>query len=317
MKRSYKHLLSVVFTGVMLAIVYRKVDFSTLRETFAQADATSLLIFFSLFIPQTFVAAWRWKALVARYAAKGLTWRESYMQVLGSYSANLMIPGKVGEMVRGMWLKLDGRPVLPFYLVFLEKVFDLLAVLVLLFVSLAWIWPAGDTDRQRFMLACLAGLAVFWLVFPLVMARSKWLWRQAGRVVAKGAGMAGREVNLAALTPEQPYMLPVGLLSVALWSIQMYQFYWMFRIFGSQTTLADAYAGGSMGLLAGIIPLSLGGIGFRDAALMWYFGPFFPAETVLSVGILSAVRVVLPALVGVPMFLSQMHGRVAYATKAE
>ena len=59
-----------------------------------------------------------------------------------------------------------------------------------------------------------------------------------------------------------------------------------------------------LALLVGMLPLTFAGIGTRDAALIYFYAPFFPAVIGAALGLLCTLRTLVPALAGLP-FLSR------------
>ncbi len=55
------------------------------------------------------------------------------------------------------------------------------------------------------------------------------------------------------------------------------------------------------------MPVSLFGIGTRDAAMIYLFGPYHPASTIAGVGFYVTLRYAVPALAGLP-FLNRYLG---------
>ncbi|HLE25359.1 MAG TPA: hypothetical protein VI935_06875, partial [Thermodesulfobacteriota bacterium] len=56
-----------------------------------------------------------------------------------------------------------------------------------------------------------------------------------------------------------------------------------------------------LAILAGLLPLTLAGIGTRDAALIALYQPFFNAPTGAALGLLCTSRYLLPAICGLPL----------------
>jgi uncharacterized membrane protein YbhN (UPF0104 family) len=55
-----------------------------------------------------------------------------------------------------------------------------------------------------------------------------------------------------------------------------------------------------------LLPLTLAGIGTRDAALILFYRPYLNAPTAAALGILCTMRYVLPALGGLPFLSSYL-----------
>jgi uncharacterized membrane protein YbhN (UPF0104 family) len=60
-----------------------------------------------------------------------------------------------------------------------------------------------------------------------------------------------------------------------------------------------------LSIFVGLIPISFGGIGTRDAALIYLFSPYESSSTMAGIGILCSFRYFVPALFGLP-FLDRL-----------
>jgi uncharacterized membrane protein YbhN (UPF0104 family) len=77
----------------------------------------------------------------------------------------------------------------------------------------------------------------------------------------------------------------------------------MFRVFGASLPVFMIFSGSSLAILAGAVIISIGGVGPRDASLIWFYSGFVSREILVSVGIISIFRIIVPALIGLPFFL--------------
>lgn len=312
MPKWLKLALTVGFTLAVLAALYSLVDLAAVGEMLASADPFWLAAYLALLVPQLLIAGVRWRRIASGFGSVELSYSRALCQTLGGYSANLVVPGKMGEMVKGLWLRVEGRKLLPFFLVVLEKALDLLATLAILTVALIWILPAPQYQPQSLVLWLVLPLLGCWLAGMCVLRASLipggWPVRLANRLIFKGDATRLGEVWLRTWANRSALAQVCGL-SVALWAVQVFQFWCMFKVFGAHLPLDELYAGAPLALLAGILPLTTAGVGSRDAALLWWFGPALGLETALSVGILSIARVVLPGALGLPCFWSEMRRR--------
>ena len=65
------------------------------------------------------------------------------------------------------------------------------------------------------------------------------------------------------------------------------------------------FNGGFLALIAGALPVSIAGLGPRDAVIISFFKGIAPYEALAGVGIASLFRIIIPALIGLPFFLIQ------------
>lgn len=306
MTKHWKLLLSLAFTVAILAALYAMVDVQTLLETLRTANPGWLAVYLALFVPQLLLAGLRWKSLVYHFGGVELSFGRAFCQCLGAYAANLVVPSKMGEFVKGVWLNTGDRTFLPFFLVGLEKLFDMAATLGILTLALVVVLPAPVYQPLAVLVPILVALLAGWTVAFFLLKRARWPLKLINKLFIKGEEEALRE-KWVAMTGQKGSILKVGALSVALWVVQLVQFGCMFQVFGVSVPGAELFVGAPLALFAGALPLTAGGVGLRDAALLWYFGTGLSMEVVLSVGILSHLRIFLIGLVGLPFFFVQMR----------
>jgi hypothetical protein len=293
-----KLILSLVISGLFLFLIYRKIDFTALAETLRSADRKFFWIYISLFIPQIVVAAYRWRFILARINHYPVSFYRAFQMVVGSYSANLVIPAKMGEVVRVFWVDKSRSRYKPIVVILYEKVMDILAVYVLAYAALFFLireFPlygllsSWASLFNIFVILAIAGLLIVW-------------FRQGFRPESRFSGRIASFIVFIAQNSK--VLFHVAWVSVALWTIQLLQFYFMFRVFDIQLSIPMAFAGGGLGVLAGAMIISIGGVGPRDAAILWFYAGTVSKETLVSVGIISVFRIIVPALIGMPFFIN-------------
>ncbi|MEE9195587.1 MAG: UPF0104 family protein, partial [Alphaproteobacteria bacterium] len=97
--------------------------------------------------------------------------------------------------------------------------------------------------------------------------------------------------------------------SVVIWFLHLLQIWIFILALGAWTPFLANLALAPLAILAGLLPLTLAGIGTRDAMLILFYAPYMAAPSGAALGILCTLRYVLPALAGLP-FLGQYLGAV-------
>lgn len=301
-------MISIVLSVVILVIIYDKVDFASFGDVFSEIRMVPFIIFLLLFIPQLWLATKRWNIMTREIGKVKLKFFDSFKQVVGSYSANMIIPGKMGEIVRIPWMKKYNVQTPVLILVFLEKAFDVLSVLVILFIaSLIYLFTGTE---HRFLLQIVVVLlaALFVLLFVFYFRRKK----ISGFIDRRFAGyLSGKSDSFiyfrikAALKYVDIRIAWYFTISIVLWVVQIFEFYFIFLMFSIYPSGLDLYVGISLALLAGALPVSIAGLGVRDAVIIKFFGRYAVIETLAGVGIFSLFRIIVPALIGLPFFMMQ------------
>ena len=213
----------------------------------------------------------------------GLRWRalvqplcrisvvESLRQVLAASALNLIIPSKLGDLTKATMLPIDGGAA--------QAQAGALAVYekaadlaVLLALLVCGVWWPG-----RILLPTA-------LVTLLVVSRFTGLWRRV-------AGL--------------------GVRTLILWMLHLGQIHLFLLAAGVPTTIVETLSRVPWAIFAGLVPVAWCGIGTRDSALVWLYADIAPAPVMAAVGLLTALRYLVPGAVGIPLLLGAWSGREA------
>jgi uncharacterized protein (TIRG00374 family) len=217
-------------------------------------------------VPAVIISTAGWFLRGARYRSilgkldvrAGLTF--STACVLISQTANLIIPARLGDLVRIFILKhenLSGYST-GISSIVIERFFDILTVAILGLLALpfvlgvpSWVYPVIVLP-----LALCGGFAL------LLLALGK--LRSENRILAIAFSMMD-EVRRASLTPGS--MVGISCLSLVIWATDIATTLSMARMFGAEAGLAVIILAVVVGNLFKAVPVTPGGIGTYEAAV--------------------------------------------------
>jgi hypothetical protein len=295
-----KKVISITVSAALCFVVYYSIDVDNISALAARTEPKYIGLFFLLMVPQLLLASLRWWWLAKSIAQVDISASTAFGHVLGSYSANLIIPGKLGEFFRSFWLNTDDRP-LGVFLVFFEKILDVTAILIILEVALLIEHPMSLELLISSKGLALAGTSLILIILLIITYQKQRLEKLVSFVLSKKLPMLNLQ-SLRNMKIDLPKGISFLISSLILWLVQIFQFVVMFTMLGVSIPIDSVYAGSSLALLAGALPLTIGGIGSRDAALMWYFSPSIEPEVILGIAMLSLLRVIIPGVIGIPFF---------------
>ena len=99
--------------------------------------------------------------------------------------------------------------------------------------------------------------------------------------------------------------------SLVLWSLHLLQIDCFLKAAGVFVPWATAAARVPAAIFAGLLPISFCGIGTRDSALVWLFSDVAAAPAMAAVGVLTALRYLVPGAAGIPFVSLLRSGRRA------
>lgn len=316
-----KKLLSLAISLGLLALIYWKIDFHRLGPIFMHSDPLWMAASLGMVIPLTMLTAWRFQQLAPPEARLGFG--ESNRLILSASVLNLILPSKMGDIAKALFLPL--RRSLALSLVVFEKACDMLSLLVWCVFGLVWVKLTGGPA-----LAAFRSETVFWLC-ALVVGGSLALGllllgseKFAGFFFGLAAKFApgkikGKITKLADSWQEmhgyfwasKGRLALVSGTSVFIWLMHLLQIWLFILALGAWCPFVANLALSSLAILAGLLPLTFAGVGTRDAALVLLYGHYFSQPsgdpemakaTGAALGLLCTARYVLPAIGGIPFF---------------
>lgn len=293
----------------LLAVIYWRLDWAEFARVAATARWSWLAGALLLVVPTTLATAWRFTLLVPVGAVR-LT--ESLKLTLAASVLNLALPSKMGDLAKAWFVARRGHMAggAALGVVLFEKAADLLALVALCLVGLA-----------------AAGRPVpLWVIAPVAAALP------AGVAMLVSSRLAGAASRLAPgrlretieawrsvqqkLAGERAAAFSIAALSLGAWLLHLAQI-WMFaRALNAAPPFLTTLALAALALLAGLVPVTLAGIGTRDAALIYLFRDYLTREGGAALGLLCTLRYLMPALAGLP-FLGEMAAPAQWASLRE
>ena len=266
-KWSWYHALGVL----LFAFLIVQFDLELIIDTIGAAQAGFVAVAFAFNFTLIGFRTLRWQRLLA---ANGIDYgfARSYLSYMVGILFGLFTPGRLGELFRAYDVHKECRvplgQVLPS--VIADRLFDLIAVLLVGILAAAAFIPAADVA------VVLAALAVV-LLLPLAALRHP---RTASRIECffqgRAGGSGGKAFALAAEMVRRlaeidgPVMAHSAFYTALALGTYFGQCYLLALAVGLDVGFFQIAGAVALGILATLIPVSVGGIGTRDAAIIAY-----------------------------------------------
>lgn len=301
-----KRVLSLAVSLSILALIYSRIDVAGLIDVFRTCDRRWMAIGLGMVVPITAATAWRLQQLMPRAYRKALGFGEANRLILAASVLNMVLPSKMGDIAKAYFMKdrghLDGP--LALSLVVFEKTCDLLSLLLWCAFGLA-VYPARDPLFGAMTAAVVAGLGLGLLLLG---------WPGFARGAFRGAqglapGKLRRKIARLELSWQQMHdyfwsdrrqLVKIALTSIFIWFLHLLQIWFFILALKAWAPFWVNLALSPLAILAGLLPLTFAGVGTRDAALIWFYRPYFDAPVAAALGLLCTSRYLMPALGGLP-----------------
>lgn len=293
----FKRILPVLVSAVLLLLLLWKLD---AREVLAAVSGASWIwISLSLIITATFpvFGTLRWLAVIRPMGAE-IGFGSAFRVTMGAFPLNSFLPSKAGDLSKAAFLRAHGGFIPLAGSVVFERMVD---VIVLTGMTVVGAFLLDQKSILYLGLGCAAvtfgGILV--LSFSGHLPLPGRLQRKADDI-----GKAARAV----------FRFPKYLVLVLFWSIlnwlgTMAESYCLFRALQIDIPFMTVLAVMPLAIFVGLLPLTISGIGTRDAALVWLLGSMVTAEAALAAGILyTAVSYWFLGILGLPFLFISMYG---------
>lgn len=300
-----KPLAAAAVSVITLSVLYSTLDTDGLLAVLAATDLRRLLLSLALLLALVLFSAFRLK-LLATAAGNAITVRTAVEATCAANALNLVLPGKMGDLAKAPMLRAPAsNSIVPAVnLSLYEKALDIFAILVWGAVGLA-------ADRRMASIAVF-GIAVVLVLLLITTTVPRLLHNRTRQFVGGPVGQLARVLEhwldmVSHLTRRPHELAMLMVLTLMIWAghfLQIALMAWSLGVAGPWAPFAAALP---IVILIGAVPLTIAGIGPRDATIVLLLGPLIGPENAATLGVLFWLRYLVPGIVGLP-FVRQ-YGR--------
>lgn len=292
--RDRKNWLRLIGLALLLFLLWQ-IDVRQLVTVLTQVAPLPLGVAILLNIPQISLKACRWRWLLRAQQTQYGIWAAT-LSYFGSIFIGLLTPGRLGEFVKAMHVNQDCDVAMgqAFSSVLADRLFDLYALLVVGGAALLSLtaWRDSNSVLGLALLALLLTLPLAVFLHEGVFGRIRmmgsylgrpgwWLFASQGWLLELRNGL--RQLSL-------PWLLAAVGMTVLAYTIFFGQCYLLALAVGLKTGFVQVSFAVALGSLVTLLPISISGLGTREAAMIVYLGVVgVPAEAALGFSLLVFV----------------------------
>ena len=267
---------------ILVAILFR-LDFSDTIESIAQAKIIPLVLAYLILLPAIFLRSLRWRFLLISQEIN-LSYWESFSVYAFSIFVGTLTPGRIGEFIKALYLKQKGNSFgASFFSVFFDRVLDVFILLIFACGALF------SFDLYRIE----PSLTIVFILFGIVLT-STVLWfftrgygfkisLQFLRIIMpqriEDRVLKGFQDFCEGLWKIKPGIFVMAIaLSIFAWIVNYYAIYLCGGALGFDITFLQMSCIAAVCALVTLVPISVMGIGTRDAALILMLGKYGISE---------------------------------------
>lgn len=274
---------------IILAVILYYVDLKEVWQQLKDSTPIYILAAILLILPQVSLRAHRWQKMLA---VEGINcpFRRALSFYFAGIYIGLMTPGRLGEMAKAFFLKKSGLASLSRTLpsIIADRCFDLYCLGLLAAVSLYFMRTGGTTPIGGALITLTIGGAPFLLI---CIWRSGRFSDRIGDVVFKRWGQKwGASYTSFSRTTERlvsARMTYLMILTIASYGVYFLQTWLIGLSVGLELSYAVIAKVVSIAILIGYVPITIAGLGTREAVLIGLFKQFgVSAASALSFAII-------------------------------
>lgn len=299
-----KRVISIAVSLVILGFIYWNIDLAEFPVLIRGCNLFWLTCGCLMFLPTILFPAIRLRLIAPE--GSGVTVREAVRLILAASSLNIVLPSKLGEIVKGYFIAEKGTISLPtaLSLVIYEKACDILSLLLWCAFGLVF-YARGNIGFVPLSILVWIGLLAGSLIL-FSRSFSLFFFRIALALVP---GVIGRKIILLKeswlemqeyLVNRRGLMMKTAVLSIAVWFAHLLQIWFFALALGGSIPLAAHLGLTPLAIFTGLIPVTFAGIGTRDAALIFFLKGYLGVTVSAALGVFCTLRYIVPALAGLP-----------------
>lgn len=308
-----KRFISIVISTALLFYLYSRIEINRLWEVFQKCDALWMTISLGMVIPLTLFTSWRLQQLMPKRT--NLSFLEANRLILGSSVLNMVLPSKMGDIAKAYFMRerdnLSGS--LSLVIVIFEKACDMLSLLLWCIFGL-FFYPEKNTFFWG-MTAIITGAFIVGVFLLGWRAFANFFFILCSKIAPQRIKNKLQQMQQSwsemhnYFWRDRKKLAIITVTSIFIWFLHLLQIWLFILALKAWTPFVASLALSPLSILAGLLPFTFAGVGTRDAALIWFYQPYFNEAVGAALGLLCTSRYFLPAIIGLP-FLGQMMATV-------
>ena len=286
-KQAFHTLFALLITVILFLWIFKRYPIQLNLKILRTIDFfyLSLSILILLLTISFFIL--RWYAIM-KALNKKISMRKAYLSFMSALPLNSIVPSKIGDLGKAIYLREYGIAKV-FGAVVAERFLDILVLLCFLMVSIGYL--------EAFLLKILAIISFLGLVCILVVL---FLFAEYFKSI-KIKYLSNLSLALITIVKNKVVCMKTILYTLLAWICSLIQLYLIFVSLGIKVSLIEFIQKITIVIFIGMLPITISGMGSRDAAIIAFFNQYASETTLLVAGLLFTIgRYWIPAIIGIP-----------------
>ena len=279
---------------ILIAVTLGNINFEVLIQSIANANPWLLLAAFIVYYIGFPLRGYRW-VLLLRGAGTEVRVRDSTEIIYISWLVNCLVPAKLGDVYRAYLLRLNYDVSLSrtFGTVFIERVFDLFAIVLLGLAAGFWSFRTGMSPEVQLVFA-------IGLVFIGVLAVGLFFVRNFGRRIITRLPLPARIIEFYERFEEGVFSIEAGqiprlaILTALIWATEAMRLYLVILALGFDFPIgiSGAFFVALISSLLTAIPFTPAGLGIVEGGVVYILTSLYGATPTQAAAIVVVDRAI-------------------------
>lgn len=285
-----KMLTIIIFTVLIFYIIFTRIDAGSVIKILSNVNPLYLLLSILILGVIVLLSVRRWQ-IILRTTGYSLSFQRSFYILMAAFPLTSITPAKSGDVIKAYYLRDDIPMSKTIGTVLAERMFDLFSLLLISIIGNMF-YP--QEKILIFMVPIFFLLIILFVIsgrnFRIPFIKDSWCDQ-----------LQSMMLSIRTIVNNKKTFFTILVISVALWFLAMIQIMLFFYALDINVPFIFAMANVPIAIFVGFVPITLGGMGTRDAMIIMLFAEYAKPDKLLGVGILfSTFRYWILSLIGIP-----------------
>jgi len=295
--------LSTLIVLVCLYFYLRdKVDIDLIKKAFHHLSILEFLILFLFNFFLAIMKAYNWKIILKHTTIKKIAFTKFLFPILAAAPLNILLPARGGEVIRIIYLKKEIMLSSCIGSLIFERLTDFGCLIFISFVCSFFI-------ASPFINKTLIGVLFFFIIvflFYLIVVRfpfdiTKLQSHYFNNIISS---LKKLHFFFQSLKSQEKEIVKFLINSLGQWLITILQSFLIFKFICVQVPFFAVGLNVPIGILFSLLPISIGGLGTREACFLFLFKDIIlPENIIVFSAIFYMIRYLIPFITGLPFLI--------------
>ena len=278
-------------------IIFLNIDISLFVDNLKNIDLYFFIPALLYFFIYPIIGIERWRLMInTKY---DLDFKTAFRIYFIGETLNLILPSKAGDLSKAYFVKKFKGYSASYATstVVFEKILDLMAISTLFLIGFSL--AKTSFDFLNIIFGFIIFITIVFLVF-LYFDKIKIIKNMVYKLNKKKLINIYEDISefLKSIREKKILLLSIVLISLLFWGGHLFQIYMFFQSANVEIPYIQVIYYMPIAIIVSLVPITVGGLGTRDATLLFLLSSIYPTESIVLAGLLISLRYFIPGILG-------------------